>query len=152
LSHPGGIFTSSIKNNKKIMEHTQTLRGLATLNFFAADHAAAKAWYTQLLGIQPYFERPGYIEFRIGDYQHELGIIDAKYAPEGTNKIPGGAMMYWHVDNVEEILEKLLALGATLFDKVTPRGGGFVTASVVDPFGNVLGIMYNPHYVEVLGK
>ena len=26
-----------------------------------------------------------------------------------------------------------------------------MTASVVDPFGNVLGIMYNPHYVEVLG-
>ena len=28
---------------------------------------------------------------------------------------------------------------------------GFITASVVDPFGNVLGIMYNPHYLEVLG-
>jgi hypothetical protein len=23
------------------------------------------------------------------------------------------------------------------------------TASVVDPFGNILGIMYNPHYLEV---
>jgi hypothetical protein len=23
---------------------------------------------------------------------------------------------------------------------------------VVDPFGNVLGIMYNPHYLEVLGS
>jgi hypothetical protein len=22
--------------------------------------------------------------------------------------------------------------------------------AVVDPFGNVLGIMYNPHYVEIL--
>jgi hypothetical protein len=27
-----------------------------------------------------------------------------------------------------------------------------VTASVVDPFGNILGIMYNPHYLEVLGS
>jgi hypothetical protein len=25
-----------------------------------------------------------------------------------------------------------------------------VTASVVDPFGNILGIMYNPHHVEIL--
>jgi hypothetical protein len=25
-----------------------------------------------------------------------------------------------------------------------------VTASVVDPFGNILGIMTNPHYVEIL--
>ncbi|MER7475207.1 hypothetical protein ABT351_31575, partial [Micromonospora sp. NPDC000018] len=28
------------------------------------------------------------------------------------------------------------------------RGSGFVTATVVDPFGNLLGVMYNPHYVE----
>jgi hypothetical protein len=25
-----------------------------------------------------------------------------------------------------------------------------VTASVVDPFGNVLGVMSNPHYLEIL--
>ena len=24
-----------------------------------------------------------------------------------------------------------------------------MTAAVVDPFGNVLGIMYNPHYLEI---
>jgi len=23
---------------------------------------------------------------------------------------------------------------------------------VVDPFGNILGIMYNPHYLDVLGS
>jgi hypothetical protein len=28
----------------------------------------------------------------------------------------------------------------------------FVAASVVDPFGNLLGVMYNPHYLEVLGS
>jgi len=27
-----------------------------------------------------------------------------------------------------------------------------VTASVIDPFGNVLEVMYNPHYVDVLGQ
>jgi hypothetical protein len=32
------------------------------------------------------------------------------------------------------------------------RGPGFVTASVTDPFGNILGIMYNKHYLEVLGS
>jgi hypothetical protein len=29
------------------------------------------------LGIDPYFERPGYIEFRLGDYQHELIVCRA---------------------------------------------------------------------------
>jgi hypothetical protein len=28
----------------------------------------------------------------------------------------------------------------------------FITASVVDPFGNILGIMYNPRYLEILGS
>jgi len=58
-----------------MMEKTNTLRGLATLNFFAADHTAATKWYTNLLGFPPYFERPGYMQFRIGDFQHELGIL-----------------------------------------------------------------------------
>lgn len=26
----------------------------------------------------------------------------------------------------------------------------FVTAAVLDPFGNILGVMYNPHYLEIL--
>jgi catechol 2,3-dioxygenase-like lactoylglutathione lyase family enzyme len=46
---------------------------VSTVSFFAADHAAARKWYTQFLGAEPYFERPGYVEFRLGDYQHELG-------------------------------------------------------------------------------
>ena len=57
------------------------LRGLATVNLFADDVAAVQGWYTELLGIEPYFVRsidrtPAYVEFRIGDYQHELGIVD----------------------------------------------------------------------------
>jgi predicted enzyme related to lactoylglutathione lyase len=109
------------------------------------------------LGIAPYFERPdsenpAYIEFRLGDYQHELGIIDAKYAPQGAAGSPGGVIAYWHVDDVAATLERLTAMGATVYEPLTPRGeAGWVTASVVDPFGNILGIMYNPHYLEILG-
>ncbi|SKD04160.1 hypothetical protein SAMN05660461_2770 [Chitinophaga ginsengisegetis] len=132
------------------MSNTNILRGFATLTFYAADHEAAKKWYTELTGIPPYFEKPGYAEFRLGDYQNELGIIDSKYAPKSAGNGPGGAVIYWHVDDIQAGLEKLLQLGATTFEPVTERGHGFVTASVVDPFGNILGIMYNPHYVEVL--
>jgi hypothetical protein len=65
------------------------LRGLATVSFWADDVAAAKTWYSELLGIEPYFQRPdsehpAYIEFRIGDYAHELGIISRAYAPKGA--------------------------------------------------------------------
>jgi predicted enzyme related to lactoylglutathione lyase len=117
---------------------------------------AAKKWYTELLGLAPYFERPGpdgrlaYIEFRLGDYQHELGIIHSNYAPKGATAGPGGAVVYWHVDNVAAALEKVTAMRAKEYEPLTNRGTGFITASVLDPFGNILGIMYNPHYLEIL--
>src|ERR687891_3001688 len=52
---------------------------------------------------------PAYIEFRIGDYQHELGIIDSKYAPPTAAAGPGGVVAYWHVDDVAAALERLTA-------------------------------------------
>lgn len=137
------------------MTNQQTLRGLTTVSFFADDMLAARKWYSELLGIDPYFQRPdaenpAYIEFRIGDYQHELGIIDRNYAQQGTSDAPGGAVIYWHVDDVEGMVERVKAMGATEHEPVTNREAGFITASVVDPFGNVLGLMYNPHYLEML--
>ena len=132
------------------------LRGLTTVTFVADDLAAAMAWYTELLGIEPYFVReiggaPAYAEFRIGDYQHELGFVDARFAPRPTPE-PAGAVVYWHVDDVDASFERLLALGATAHQKPVERGPGFVTASVVDPFGNVLGVMFNRHYLDVLAS
>jgi len=128
------------------------LRGLTTVSFYAADLDAARRWYTELLGIEPYFQRPGYVEFRIGDHQHELGIIDARYAPGGATDGPGGAVVYWHVDDLAATFDRLLSLGATEHDAPRERGEGFVTASVVDPFGNILGVMYNQHYLQVLAN
>ncbi len=44
-------------------------------------------------------------------------------------------------------------MGAQEYQPITPHGdSGFVTASVVDPFGNVLGVMSNPHYLEMLAS
>ena len=134
-----------------------SLRGVSTISFWADDVAAAVAWYTELLGVESYFRRPGpdgrlaYAEFRIGDYQAELGIIDRSYAPPGAATEPGGAIVYWHVDDINATVERLLSMGAKEYQPITSRGtAGFVTAAVVDPFGNVLGVMYNPHYLEVL--
>ncbi|GAA3652351.1 VOC family protein [Nonomuraea antimicrobica] len=130
------------------------LRGFATISFWTADLEAAAAWYTEFLGIEPYYRKPGYIEFRVGDYQNEFGLIDSRYAPPGATNGPAGAIMYWHVDDLEATLEKLLRLGAKEYQPITHQGDGegFITASVVDPFGNILGIMRNPHYLTVLGE
>ena len=131
------------------------LRGLTTVSFFAEDMTAARRWYTELLGTEPYFVREAegatvYAEFRIGDYQHELGIIHSRFAAHARPGTPGGAVIYWHVDDVRATFERLVSMGATVHEKPVERGPGFVTASVVDPFGNILGIMYNKHYLEIL--
>jgi predicted enzyme related to lactoylglutathione lyase len=131
------------------------LRGLTTVNLFADDVPAAVAWYTELLGTEAYFVRevdgkPAYVEFRIGDYQHELGIVDRRFSPHGRPDKAGGAVTYWHVDNVQAAFERLLSLGAKVHQEPIQRGPGFVPASVVDPFGNILGVMYNQHYLDIL--
>ena len=133
------------------MAQTQVLRGIATINFYAADHAAAKKWYSEFLGMEPYFNVPGYSEFRIGDFEHELGLIDSSFAPEGAANVSAGAITYWHVDDLQATFDRLISMGATIYQPIIPRGNnGFVTASVVDPFGNLLGIMSNPHYLEIV--
>src|SRR5213082_2761338 len=97
------------------------LRGLTTVSFFADDITAARAWYAELLGIEPYFVReasgaPVYVEFRVGDYQHELGIIDSRFAVPGRPDGAGGAVVYWHVDDVTATFERLLSMGATAYE------------------------------------
>src|SRR4051812_19358150 len=110
--------------------NNSVLRGVSTVRFQASDHAAAKAWYTEFLGIEPYFKRPGYCEFRLGDYQHELGIVDSRYLAQlgqsageiageeaATGETagmagPSGAVVYWHVADVNATLDRLVSLGA----------------------------------------
>ncbi|WP_241744238.1 VOC family protein [Cellulosimicrobium arenosum] len=128
---------------------------MATLNLWADDLEAASAWYTAVLGREPYYVVPGgYVEFRVGDHEHELGIIARSYSPHPQPDAPGGAVVNWHVGDVRSSFARLLELGATEYEGVVERGNGegFVTAAVVDPFGNVLGIMENPHYVRMLTR
>ncbi|MET3288765.1 UNVERIFIED_CONTAM: putative enzyme related to lactoylglutathione lyase [Brevibacillus sp. OAP136] len=77
-------------------------------------------------------------------------MIDRRYAPKGIPSNPSGAIVYWHVDDVTAFYEKLLSMGDTTFEAPIEHGPGFITASVVDPFGNILGIMYNAHFLEIL--
>lgn len=122
------------------------LQGMATSNFQAADLSAARIWYTGLFGIEPYFVRDGYLEWRIGRDQDEFGIIDARFVPGAQERTPGGQFVYWSVTDVEGVYADLIARGATGYEPLTQREEDFVTAAVIDPFGNVLGIMRNPHW------
>ena len=128
------------------------LQGLTTMVLTADDVDAAADWYSDTLGIGPYFRRPetgpaAYVEFRIGPDEDELGIMNRAYAPAGSSGA-GGSTTYWQVDDVESALDALLARGAQIHAPTTERGGGFTTASIIDPFGNVLERMHSPHWAH----
>src|SRR5262249_45942846 len=126
------------------------------MNLWAEDLPAATRWYTALLGVEPYFTSeaagrgPGYVEFRVGDYQHELGIIDRRFAPPALAAEPGGVVVYWHVDDVAATLDRLVSLGAKQLE-AGPRGGpGVRPAPVAGPVGNGPGVMYHPPHLRNL--
>ena len=115
--------------------------GLRTAIYAAPNLNAAKAFYSQLLGRDPYFDQPFYVGFNVGGY--ELGL-DPNAAPmDGQNP---GAVVYWGVENCEKSLEKLIALGAKTRENVRDVGESIKVATVFDPFGNVFGIIENPHF------
>jgi predicted enzyme related to lactoylglutathione lyase len=115
--------------------------GLRTVLYHAPDIAKAKAWYSSVLGIEPYFDEPFYVGFSVGGY--ELGLDpDASTTPGG----PGGVVVYWGVSDTQTALTRLLTLGATERSAVREVGGGIKVATVCDPFGNIFGVIENPHF------
>ncbi len=115
--------------------------GLRTVVCYVEDLERAKAWYAELLGFDPYFDTPYYVGFNVGGF--ELGLHPAE---EGSAAGGGGSVVYWGVDDVAAAMQKLLQLGATLHGAIQDVGEGIRVASVEDPFGNVLGVIENPHF------
>jgi predicted enzyme related to lactoylglutathione lyase len=115
--------------------------GLRTTIYKVTDITKAKAWYSQAFGVAPYFDEPFYVGFNIGGY--ELGLQPDFNTP--ISKV-GCVIAYWGVDDAIHSYNRLLELGASEFEKPTEVGGGIVVAAVKDPWGNVLGIIYNPTF------
>ncbi|SDT33306.1 Uncharacterized conserved protein PhnB, glyoxalase superfamily [Microlunatus soli] len=129
--------------------------GFTTVTHFVDDLPAAITWYTDLLGYGPYFVRPdrdhpAYAEFRIGPFQHELGLISSSYRPDGLSAAVGGGTVYWQTDDVAAAFAELIGRGAESLEPVTTRAEGWQTASVIDPFGIIVGLIHSPLYADVI--
>jgi predicted enzyme related to lactoylglutathione lyase len=114
------------------------IQGLRTAIYPAPDLARGKEWYRQALQRDPYFDEPFYVGFSVGGF--ELGLV-----PDGA---PGaaGVQAYWGVPDAAAEVTRLTALGAAVHEPVKDVGGGIKVASVRDPFGNLFGIIENPHF------
>lgn len=79
-------------------------KGLRTSIYRVNDVRKATAWYSKVLGIEPYFNEPLYVGFHVGG--HELGLQpDDSKEPKTVTVIT-----YWGVDDVTESFSDLITL------------------------------------------
>ena len=116
---------------------TTELKGLRTVIYPSPDLAAAKAWWTSLLGADPYFDEPFYVGYDVGGY--ELGLLP-------TADPLDGALTYWGVADVASAVADAMAVGAVEHTPIAEVGEGIITATVRTPPGAILGLIHNPHF------
>ncbi|QRN95629.1 VOC family protein [Archangium violaceum] len=128
------------------MKNPAPILGLRTTVYPVTDLVKAKDWYSQVLGVAPYFDEPFYVGFNVGGF--ELGLD-----PDTSTLKPGagGAVSYWGVENADREWERLTKLGAEPVSPVRDVGGGIRVATVKDPFGNLFGVIENPHFPNTEG-
>ena len=114
------------------------IQGLRTVIYPVTELAEATEWYRRVLDKAPYFDQPFYVGFEVGGF--ELGLV-----PDG---VPGtaGATAYWGTADAEAEVARLVNLGATVESPVADVGEGIKVATVRDPYGNLFGIIENPHF------
>lgn len=117
-------------------------KALMTVTYPVSDLARAKAWYAQAFGVAPYFDEPFYVGFAVAGY--ELGLMPA----EPPAHVPGtpGAIAFWGTDDIASAHAHLLSLGARELAAAQDVGGGIRVSTVLDPDGNVVGLIENPHF------
>jgi predicted enzyme related to lactoylglutathione lyase len=117
------------------------IKGLATAIYQVPDIGQARAWYARVFDASPYFDEPFYVGFNIGGY--ELGLHPDE---DGHRAGPGGTVAYWRVAALDAAVERFAAAGAPIVSAIQDVGEGIRVATVADPFGNLIGLIENPHF------
>ena len=115
--------------------------GLRTNIFHVPDLDRAKDFYSKVFETEPYFDEPYYVGFNVGGY--ELGLDPD---PSSGSAGAGGSVTYWGVTSIDEDVERFERAGAKVVSPARDVGEGIRVASVADPFGNVIGLIENPHF------
>ena len=118
-----------------------TILGLRTTIYKVDDLNKAKEWYSKAFQTPPYFDEPFYVGFNIGGY--ELGLLPEEKSSDNKTE---NVLSYWGVEDIENEYKRLLELGATEYEAPQNVGGEIVVAAAKDPWGNVVGLIYNPEF------
>lgn len=115
--------------------------GLRTCIYRVSNLNEAKAWYTQAFQTEPYFDEVFYVGYNIAGYELGLQPAEQENPPSSEN-----VLCYWGVEDVQNVFDRLIQLGATKHEAPQNVGGEIMVASVRDPWNNVIGLIYNPEF------
>lgn len=118
-----------------------SILGLRTAIYKVANINTATKWYSDVFLTQPYFDEPFYVGFNIGGY--ELGLQPEE---EEVHTKAESVLTYWGVEDIEAEYQRFLDLGAVPHNEPENVGGEIMVASVKDPWGNIIGLIYNPEF------
>lgn len=109
-------------------------KGVALIVYSAADLDAAKRFFRELTGSDPYADSPQYVGYKDGDV--EIGLV--------PSADPAGALAYWTVDDIEASVKSLVQAGGTIAQEIKNVGYGLLVASVKGPSGVTVGLRQFP--------
>lgn len=115
------------------------LTSLRAVSYRVPDLERAKQWYRTLLNCEPAFDSPMAVIFAVGD--SSLTLLPVEDPSAGGDRRP---VAYWGVEDIDAAYRRLLDSGAASESDVFRSVLSTRIARVVDPFGNVLGLMSNP--------
>ena len=109
------------------------------------DLARSAAFYRTAFGWAPRVEAPVYVELELPDGRG-LGLYLRDGYARNTGLLPTsvpeceitGTELYFHVDDVDDAVQRLVGAGARVLSPASPRDWGDVAAYVADPDGNVV--------------
>ena len=113
---------------------SSTNQGIRTVLHPVSDLATARAVYTALLGVPPQTDESYYVGYEVAG--QSIGLV-----PAGGPQSMAAPVAYWQVPDIEAKLAEVTAAGATVREPAHDVGGGRLTATIIDPDGNVLGLL-----------
>jgi predicted enzyme related to lactoylglutathione lyase len=118
-----------------VAKTNRMFKKLRTIIYYVPDLEAAKAWYSRVTGIEPYFDEVFYVGFDINGCELGLHPLEEPYTT-GNHTV-----CHWSVEQIEDCVKKLVEAGATILADTSEVGGGIKVATVLDPWGNAIGLI-----------
>ncbi|MHB8434065.1 MAG: VOC family protein [Candidatus Tyrphobacter sp.] len=107
---------------------------VSLITYPASDLDAAKRFFRELTGTDPYADAPQYVGYRSGDM--EIGLVPKGHFP--------GALAFWTVSDIASSVKALEAAGGTVVQEIQDVAYGLLVASVKDPNGSIVGLRQFP--------